>query len=147
MFKLTPISSRNLLFPLRRMSTHPRDWKKLAPTPPPGTITFSGQSSLQRLPVPEFNSTLRKLRLSLKALAWDAAEYRASESKIDDFSRGLGPELQRRLEERRDEPGRDHWLEEWWDEGAYLTYRDPVMINVSYYCEYSTTWLLRVPWV
>lgn len=119
---------------LRVMSTRPKNWKDLAPAPPLGTTSFCGQSSLQRLPVPDLNSTLKKLKRSLKALAWDEAEYRASESKVNGLARGLGPELQRRLEHRREEPGRDHWLEEWWDEGAYLAYRDSVMINVSYYC-------------
>ncbi|KAF8512891.1 acyltransferase ChoActase/COT/CPT [Gautieria morchelliformis] len=98
---------------LRAMSTGPKAWKDLAPAPPLGTMSFA--------------------QGSLKALAWDDAEYRTSESKVNDLARGFGPELQRRLEQRRDEPGRDHWLEEWWDEGAYLAYRDSVMINVSYY--------------
>ena len=31
--------------------------------------------------------------------------------------------------------GTQHWLEEWWDRGAYLAYRDSVIVNVSYYCE------------
>lgn len=117
------------------MSTRPNNWKALAPAPPVGTTSFSGQALLQKLPVPELNSTLSKLKTSLKALAWDEGEYHASERKIDEFAAGLGPELQRRLEQRREEPGREHWLEEWWDEGAYLAYRDSVMINVSYYCE------------
>ncbi|KAF8576139.1 acyltransferase ChoActase/COT/CPT [Ramaria rubella] len=115
------------------MSTRPDNWKSLAPTPPSGTTSFSGQTSLEKLPVPELGSTLQKLKRSLQALAWDESEYRASEERVEELKQGLGPELQRRLEQRRDEPGRDHWLEEWWDGGAYFGYRDSVMINVSYY--------------
>lgn len=116
------------------MTTAPKNWKSLAPPPPPGTITFRDQSSLERLPVPKLDATLAKLRRSLKAIAWNDEEYRISERKVDEFANGLGPVLQCRLEERREEPGREHWLEEWWDSGAYNGYRDSVMINVSYYC-------------
>ena len=130
----SPAKKTAFFKPLRAMSTRLKNWKGLAPTPPSGTTSFGGQSSLQRLPLPELSSTLQKLKRSMKALAWDEEEYRTSETKVDDLVDGLGPELQRRLEQRREEPGRDHWLEEWWDEGAYLSYRDSVMINVSYYC-------------
>ncbi|KAF8519035.1 carnitine acetyl transferase [Hysterangium stoloniferum] len=116
------------------MSTAPpKNWKSLAPAPPAGTLSFGGQSALQRLPVPPLNVTLSRLKRSLKAIAWDEAEFAASERKVDQFANGLGPELQGRLEQRRDEPGRAHWLEEWWDQLAYMGYRDSVMINVSYY--------------
>lgn len=137
---LTSTFSSTAAVPQRTMvttpPTRPPNWKELAPPPPPGTTTFSGQKSLEKLPVLELNSTLRKLKRSLRALAWTEEEYRTSEAKIDEFAApgGMGPELQRRLEARHAELGRDHWLEEWWDESAYLAYRDPVMINVSFYC-------------
>ncbi|GJJ10950.1 hypothetical protein Clacol_005179 [Clathrus columnatus] len=115
------------------MTTAPENWKSLAPSPPTGTVTFKHQPNLPRLPVPSLSSTLNKLKGSLKAIAWDEEEYRISEKKVDEFGGlgGLGVTLQKRLEERRDE--KEHWLEEWWDAGAYNGYRDSVMINVSYY--------------
>lgn len=113
----------------------PKDWKTRAPAPPKGTATFEGQSTLERLPVPKLEATLTKLKRSLKAIAWGEDEYRIAERRIDQFASGFGPELQCRLEKRRDEPGREHWLEEWWDAGSYNGYRDSVMVYVSYYCK------------
>jgi len=115
------------------MSTIPKNWKALAPAPPAGTLSFKGQADLPRLPVPQLDATLSKLKRSLKAMAWDEGEYKVAERKVDELAQGLGPELQRRLEAHRDD-GRDHWLERWWDEVAYFGYRDSVMVNVSYYC-------------
>ncbi|KIJ55759.1 hypothetical protein M422DRAFT_240375 [Sphaerobolus stellatus SS14] len=114
-------------------NTAPKNWKALAPPPPPGTKSFAGQGALPKLPVPPLDATLGKLRKSLKAIAWDAEEYKVAEAKVEALERGLGPELQKRLEARRDEPGREHWLEEWWDDLGYFGYRDSVMVNVSYY--------------
>ena len=71
-------------------------------------------------------------------MAWSHEEYNAVERKIDEFAVGIGPELQRRLQARAHEPGRLHWLEEWWDDIAYMGYRDSVVVNVSYYCEYHS---------
>ncbi|TFK51836.1 acyltransferase ChoActase/COT/CPT [Heliocybe sulcata] len=115
----------------RRMSTRPADWKKLAPAPPPGTITFASQSTLPKLPVPELSKTVARLKESLKPLAWTENEYDLTVAKIDEFAHGPAPELQKRLNKRREET--EHWLEQWWDDGAYLSYRDSVVINVSYY--------------
>ena len=84
------------------------------------------QHTLEKLPVPPLEQTLKKLKASLKPLAWSNDEYNIAEKKIEEFASGIAPELQRRLEARREEPGRDHWLEEWWDDGAYLSYRDSV---------------------
>ncbi|EPQ56572.1 acyltransferase ChoActase/COT/CPT [Gloeophyllum trabeum ATCC 11539] len=108
------------------MSSRPKDWKKAAPP-----LAFAGQSALPKLPVPALPATLARLKDSLKPLAWTDNEYELAAAKIDDFARGQGPELQARLLKRADET--EHWLEEWWDDGAYLGYRDSVVINVSYY--------------
>jgi hypothetical protein len=110
----------------------PANWKAKAPQPLPGP-TFAAQAGLPKLPVPELEQTLRKLRESLKPIAHSAEEYDAAAAKVNDFAKGLAPKLHERLLGRRDET--DHWLEEWWDTDAYLTYRDSVVINVSYFCE------------
>jgi hypothetical protein len=108
----------------------PSNWKSLAPFPPPATSTFQHQSDLKQLPVPQLASTLAKLKESLKPLAHSSEEYRSVIAKIDEFGKsgGLGESLQQRLEQRRSE--RDHWLEEWWDDGGYLAYRDSVRKTV-----------------
>lgn len=99
-------------------------WKTFAPSALPGSETFAAQSSLPKLPVPELSGTLSYLKESLKPIAWNEAEYRAVVSKIDEFGAGIGPELQKRLLKRQAET--DHWLERWWDDGAYLGYRESV---------------------
>ncbi|KAI0079400.1 carnitine acetyl transferase [Panus rudis PR-1116 ss-1] len=111
--------------------TRPPNWKSLAPAPLPGP-TFAAQSSLPKLPVPPLPDTLTKLKDSLKPLAYDEQEFRAAAQKVDAFGGSeLAHELQKRLEERRERT--EHWLEEWWDDLAYLGYRDSVVVNVSYY--------------
>jgi carnitine O-acetyltransferase len=42
-------------------------------------------------------------------------------------------ELQKRLEARAAEPGMLSWLSEWWNDVAYMGYRDPVVVFVSYF--------------
>ncbi|KAF7795054.1 hypothetical protein EIP86_006198 [Pleurotus ostreatoroseus] len=113
-------------------TVRPARWKEVAPSPLPGP-TFAAQSSLPRLPVPELSDTLTKLKESLKPIAWTDPEYQVVVRKIDEFGAKEGPELQKRLLARAQESGRLHWFEEWWDDLAYLGYRDSVVVNVSYY--------------
>lgn len=113
----------------------PANWKAKAPLSLPGP-TFAAQARLPKLPVPELEQSLGKLKDSLRPIAHSTEEYDAAVAKVDDFAKGLGPKLHERLLKRRDET--DHWLEEWWDNDAYLAYRDSVVVNVSYFCEYST---------
>ncbi|PVG04926.1 carnitine acetyl transferase [Serendipita vermifera] len=118
----------------------PDNWKTLAPFPQNGNAhTYSEQENLPHLPVPPLAQTLAKLKQSVKAMARDEKEYEETVKKIDEFGKsgGIGEVLHRRLEERREKEeqvgGRGHWLDEWWDDVAYMGYRDSVVINVSYY--------------
>ncbi|KAH9977527.1 acyltransferase ChoActase/COT/CPT [Russula compacta] len=118
--------------PVHPPTPRPTDWKSAAPSPPAGTTTFAAQSILPKLPVLALEPTLERLKRTLVPIAHTQAELAEAQRKIDEFARGIGPELQHRLEAHaQDKP---HWLEKWWDDGAYLSYRDSVMINVSYYC-------------
>ncbi|KAJ7210553.1 acyltransferase ChoActase/COT/CPT, partial [Mycena pura] len=119
------------LFTTRMSVSQPADWKQAAPEPPAGTTSFAAQATLPLLPVPELESTLTRLRDSLRPLAWSDTELATVEAKIDSFRMGKGPELHARLLERAKH--HKHWLEEWWDNGAYMGYRDSVVVNVSYY--------------
>ncbi|KAG6812724.1 hypothetical protein H0H92_000941 [Tricholoma furcatifolium] len=112
-----------------RPTSRPAAWKAAAPAAPSGTKTFAAK--LPKLPVPEFPDTLARLKQSLVPIAWSNEEYGAVSKKIDDFAAGQGPELHRRLLSRAAETR--HWLEDWWDDGGYLGYRDSVVVNVSYY--------------
>ena len=111
--------------------TRPPNWKARAPFPPVGNITYAQQESLPKLPVPALQSTLQKLKVSLWPLAKSEEEYNAALKKIDAFAAGAGPTLQKRLEARAAEPGREHWLEQWWDDLAYMGYRDSVCLMIA----------------
>ena len=102
----------------------PTDWKSAAPSPPVDSTTFAAQSTLPKLPVLPLLPTLERLKGTLVPIAHTQAELADAQRKIDDFASGIGPELQRRLEAHAQY--KPHWLEEWWDDGAYLSYRDSV---------------------
>lgn len=108
----------------------PVSWKAAAPPIP----NFAAQhASLPRLPVPNLNATLQRLKASLLPLAHSEAEFADAAKKIEAFGShaGSGNLLQSRLLQRASE--REQWLEEWWDNLGYLGYRDSVVVNVSYY--------------
>jgi hypothetical protein len=122
-------------------STRPPSWKSTAPPPIANTVTFAAQSALPKLPVPELNATLTKLKASLKPLAWSEEEFKEAERKIDEFAGKEGKVLQERLLKRREET--QHWLEQWWDDGGYLGYRDSVCPLCSPQCTYSHIYVGR----
>ena len=91
------------------------------------------QASLPRLPVPPLSSTLSKYLESIRPHL-TSSEYARSEAVVREF--GASPraaELQKRLEARAAEPGTVNWLADWWNDVAYMAYRDPVVVNVSYF--------------
>ncbi len=109
-----------------RLTHRPGDWKAAAPDLP-STVTFAAQSQLPKLPVPILSDTLERLKESLKPIAWSRAEFDAVSKKIDVFGVGKGAELQERL--LKHSGNTRHWLEQWWDDGAYLGYRDSVRFS------------------
>ncbi|KAH8998487.1 acyltransferase ChoActase COT CPT [Lactarius akahatsu] len=91
------------------------------------------QASLPHLPVPALSSTLAKYLESIRPHL-TPAEYARSEAAVREF--GASPraaELQKRLEARAAEPGTVNWIADWWNDAAYMAYRDPVVVNVSYF--------------
>ncbi|KAI0056558.1 acyltransferase ChoActase/COT/CPT [Artomyces pyxidatus] len=91
------------------------------------------QASLPRLPVPPLSSTLAKY-LETARPHLTPAEYTRTESAVRAF--GASPqaaELQRRLEARAATPDVANWLADWWNDAAYMGYRDPVVVYVSYF--------------
>ena len=117
------ISARSRLMSSVKLTNRPHDWKAAAPESP--AITFGSQRNLPKLPVPELNQTLARLKETLKPIAWSDHEYSTVEKKIDDFALNKGPELHERLLMRYGQT--PHWLEQWWDDVAYLGYRDSVI--------------------
>lgn len=92
------------------------------------------QESLPRLPVPTLEETAARYLKSLHPLL-SPVEYAASQKAVDEFikSGGVGQKLQEKLIARRENPKIKNWIYEWWNDSAYLSYRDPVVPYVSYF--------------
>jgi carnitine O-acetyltransferase len=92
------------------------------------------QESLPKLPVPSLEETASRYVKTLRPLLSDT-EFSASRAAVDDFIKpgGIGAKLQERLIARRNDPKHKNWLSEWWNDAAYLSYRDPVVPYVSYF--------------
>ncbi|KAA1084103.1 Carnitine O-acetyltransferase mitochondrial [Puccinia graminis f. sp. tritici] len=119
----------------------------MASTRSKSTITYQHQDSLPHLPVPELESTAQKYFRSILPLvspqdphsptASDGTPtpaYKHTKACVEDFLKSpLVKELQNRLKKRAHEEGRESWLSEWWNELAYMAYRDPLIPFSSYY--------------
>ncbi|OAL72364.1 carnitine acetyl transferase [Trichophyton violaceum] len=95
------------------------------------------EDSLPKLPVPTLEETGRRYLKSVHPLL-SAEEYKKTEKAVSDFIKpgGEGEVLQKRLIARSEDPKTDNWLYEWWNQSAYLAYRDPVVPYVSYFYSY-----------
>ncbi|KAF8843212.1 acyltransferase ChoActase/COT/CPT [Paxillus ammoniavirescens] len=91
------------------------------------------QASLPCLPVPALSSTVSKYLESVKPHLTEA-EYATTMASAKEFlSSPLAAELQKRLEARAADSSIKNWLSDWWNEAAYMGYRDPVVVYVSYF--------------
>ncbi|KAL4938927.1 hypothetical protein BDV06DRAFT_199888 [Aspergillus oleicola] len=95
------------------------------------------EDSLPRLPVPSLEETGRRYLKSVHAVVSEA-EYENTKKAVEEFVRpgGAGQKLQERLLARAADPKHKNWLIEWWNQAAYLGYRDPVIPYVSYFYSY-----------
>lgn len=95
------------------------------------------EDSLPRLPVPSLEETGLRYLKSVHPLVSEA-EYEKTKKAVEAFIRpgGEGEPLQKRLLERAADPKIKNWLAEWWNQAAYLGYRDPVIPYVSYFYSY-----------
>src|ERR1700759_3812591 len=92
------------------------------------------EDSLPRLPVPTLEETAKRYLKSLHPLL-SRSEYEQSQRAVAEFIKpgGQGEELQKRLIARREDPKVKNWIYDWWNNSAYLAYRDPVVPYVSYF--------------
>jgi carnitine O-acetyltransferase len=62
-------------------------------------------------------------------------EHAASTKAVEEFVKpgGVGSQLQEKLVAKREDPNVKNWIYEWWNDAAYLSYRDPVVPYVSYF--------------
>ena len=113
----------------------------VVPTPlPPGyaidpaeTPMLRYQASLPKLPVPTLESTCAKYLQSVEPLL-TPDDFAKTQSSVSSFlASPLAAELQSRLIDRAAQPETLNWLSDWWNDVAYMSYRDPVVVNVSYF--------------
>lgn len=104
------------------------------------------QKNLPKLPVPALGATLQKYLQSVRPLLSDA-EFQRTEQAVKEFEApgGLGQELQERLLAKANDPNVVNWMEDWWLDQAYMGYRDPVVIYVSYFFLYKDDKLRKSP--
>ncbi|KAI1143183.1 acyltransferase ChoActase/COT/CPT [Hypoxylon sp. FL0543] len=136
-----------LRIPVLRQAATPKSILMAPPTRrsnsslPPGYVEDKSkgamlrfQDSLPRLPVPTLEETAARYVKSLHPLL-SPVEFAASKKAVDEFIKpgGVGQKLQEKLIARRENPKIKNWLYEWWNDAAYLSYRDPVVPYVSYF--------------
>ncbi|KAG9035876.1 Carnitine O-acetyltransferase mitochondrial [Tulasnella sp. JGI-2019a] len=91
------------------------------------------ERSLPRLPVPTLHSTAAKYLETVEPLV-TPQEFEETKKAVQSFvTSDIAKELQRRLQERAGETARASWLSDWWNDAAYMGYRDPVIVFVSYF--------------
>eukprot|EP00300_Choanocystis_sp_HF-7_P033148 c45442_g1_i1.p1 GENE.c45442_g1_i1~~c45442_g1_i1.p1 ORF type:complete len:614 (-),score=138.00 c45442_g1_i1:111-1931(-) len=103
-------------------------------TGPRGPL-YHHQANLPRLPVPSLPDTCFKLLRSARALAKSDAEFAELVKDVEDLLlSGVGDSLHKKLlAHARERNKHSSWLIDWWNDWAYFSYRDSVVINVSYY--------------
>ena len=133
MLRLTGrLARRSLTMPQARKSSTEVPPKGYAIDPSAGPM-LRYQASLPRLPVPTISSTAHKYLESARPHL-TPAEYAQTEAAVHAFMASpQSAELQKRLEARAAEPGMLNWLSDWWNDVAYMGYRDPVVVFVSYF--------------
>ena len=97
----------------------------------PATLRF--EALLPRLPVPTLSSTGAKYLETVRPHL-TPAEFERTQNVVKYFVQSdLGNKLQERLQARAADPDIKNWLADWWNDVAYMAYRDPVVVYVSYF--------------
>ncbi|CAG2101439.1 unnamed protein product [Medioppia subpectinata] len=86
--------------------------------------TFENEDKLPSLPVPQLRSTLGHYLETVRPVVTDE-EYEKTEAIVRNFEYGVAIHLQQKLVKRSEE--RKNWLEEWWEDVAYLRQRHPLI--------------------
>ncbi|XP_055889957.1 peroxisomal carnitine O-octanoyltransferase-like isoform X2 [Biomphalaria glabrata] len=84
--------------------------------------TFQYDKDLLTLPVPDLSNTLKKYLASVKVLVTEE-EYKKTELIVSQFANGEGKYLHEKF--RAKAANKRNWLEEWWEDAAYLELRLP----------------------
>lgn len=93
--------------------------------------TFDLYARLPPLPLPSLEETCARYLKTVRPLLDDAGFARAEAGVAELLAPGgVGRRLQAKLAERA--TASDNWLSAWWDDVAYLSVPDPVVVNVSF---------------
>ncbi|KAJ3506916.1 hypothetical protein NLJ89_g6599 [Agrocybe chaxingu] len=146
MFRLTASASKRILRPSpnvmsRKSSTLPPGYSEDPAAPP----MLRYQASLPRLPVPTLESTCAKYLETVHPHLTPDAFSKTKDAVSSFLSSPLAAELQQRLKDRAANPETKSWLSEWWNDVAYMGYRDPVVVYVSYFYIHVDDKLRRDP--
>ena len=87
------------------------------------------EHALPPLPVPDIHATLHKFVASCRPLATQK-EMDALERDCEHFARAHAPQLQAWLEAKQRE--NVNWLEDMWEQLAYLAWAEPLPVNSNY---------------
>lgn len=92
------------------------------------------EKSLPKLPVPTLEETAARYVKSVHPLVSDT-EFQNTKKAVAEFLTpgGIGEQLQKKLQAKAADPKTENWIYEWWNDAAYLSYRDPVVPYVSYF--------------
>ncbi|KAK9464923.1 acyltransferase ChoActase/COT/CPT [Lipomyces arxii] len=92
------------------------------------------QESLPRLPVPSLKDTAAVYLKSVHPIV-SPEQFRNTVNVVQKFisDQGEGPALQKRLLAKATDPNVKNWVYDWWNDAAYMSYRDPVVPYVSYF--------------
>lgn len=97
-----------------------------------GKPMYAQQPRLPMLPVPSLEATRNKYLRSVQALGASPAHVALADSF---FASAQAQQLQQRLQQRAHTMQTEgkSWLIDWWNDYAYMAYRDPVVFYVSYF--------------
>ncbi|KAJ2996808.1 Carnitine O-acetyltransferase mitochondrial [Globomyces sp. JEL0801] len=105
---------------------------------------FDHQSKLKQIPVPSLDDTCALYLETIKPFV-NESEFKTTASLVNEFKHGKGKELQQRLLQRAEEKGDRGWFIDWWNDYAYMGYRDPVVLNVNYFFAFKDDKLRMKP--
>ncbi|MFQ5729190.1 MAG: choline/carnitine O-acyltransferase, partial [Waddliaceae bacterium] len=106
------------------------------------TKTYSFQNNLPSLPVPDLEKTLQTYLNSVKPFLTEE-EFCRTQSVVEEFKKGVGPELHKELVARA--KTLRNWLESWWNEESYLSNRRSLAISSNWYGVGSTPDMIDYP--
>jgi carnitine O-acetyltransferase len=94
--------------------------------------TYAHQKTLPRLPVPALEATCKLYLETVLPLA-SPTEFATTQRAVDSFLKNEGPKLQVKLLDRVVEKSETSWLHSWWTDHAYMSFRDPIVVWVSFF--------------